>query len=118
MRLAGWAVIFVALTVGAGCVQSDWIDRMLVTVDVTGVWRGTFTTTGGGSSSGEVELELQQRGAKVTGVMKSSASTPGMPIEGTPIEGTVAGDTFSFHERSGLSIQGELQVNGDEMTGS
>lgn len=32
-------VLAIASTIG--CAQKDWIDRTLVTVDVTGVWEGT-----------------------------------------------------------------------------
>ena len=32
-------VLAIARTIG--CAQKDWIDRTLVTVDVTGVWEGT-----------------------------------------------------------------------------
>ena len=33
---AAWVVIGVALVFASGCAQKDWIDRTLVTVDVTG----------------------------------------------------------------------------------
>jgi hypothetical protein len=33
---------------GAACTPpSDWIEAMLVTVEVTGMWRGTLATSGG-----------------------------------------------------------------------
>jgi hypothetical protein len=105
----------------AGCAQKDWIDRTLVTVDVTGVWQGRFTRTGGGSGGGDVVFVLQQRGPKVTGEMKfplGSGSTPGMSPAGIQIEGTVSGDTFTFHEMRGQKTHGEFQVNGEEMIGS
>jgi hypothetical protein len=35
-------LIAATLAAGSGCPRSDWIDRTLVTVDVTGVWSGTF----------------------------------------------------------------------------
>jgi len=31
-----WVVIVVAVVFASGCAQKDWIDRTLVTVDVTG----------------------------------------------------------------------------------
>jgi len=34
--------VFVALVFASGCAQKDWIDRTLVTVDVTGVWSGSL----------------------------------------------------------------------------
>src|SRR5215510_13089789 len=36
---AMWAFIVTALVFGS-CAQKDWIDRTLVTVDVTGTWHG------------------------------------------------------------------------------
>jgi hypothetical protein len=56
-------LVAVALAVGSGCVKQDWIDRTLVTVDVTGTWYGTTTGAGGG----EVWLELEQKGSTVKG---------------------------------------------------
>jgi hypothetical protein len=38
------------LTMSVGCAQKDWIDRTLVTVDVTGTWYGALGT-GPGSRS-------------------------------------------------------------------
>jgi len=101
-----WALIATALVVASGCAQKDWIDRTLVTVDVTGVWRGNIY---GGAA---MELTLQQSGARVNGQVKLS---PGTNYSG-PIEGTVSGDTFRFSSQGG-GVIGELQVNGDEMTG-
>ena len=57
--------------------------------------------------------------AKVTGQMKvlSGRSSSGISPEGIQIEGTVSGDTFTFHEMTGPTTRGEFQVNGDEMIG-
>ena len=33
-----------------------------------------------------------------------------------PVEGTISGDVLSFHDSRG-HVVGQLQVNGDEMTG-
>jgi hypothetical protein len=33
------------------------------------------------------------------------------------MEGTISGDTFTFHEVTGLQMHREFQVNGDEMVG-
>jgi len=117
-----WVAIAVAFVFGS-CARQDWIDRTLVTVDVTGVWEGRFTRTGGQAGAGpgiggDIVFVLQQRGAKVTGVMKfSGASSTGSSSE-VRIEGTVSGDTFSFHEVTGPATRGEFQVNGEEMIGS
>jgi|SRR5215813_11614499 len=66
-----WLVALLLL--GASCAKQDWIDRTLVTVDVTGTWHGT--TTGPGTSvaeSGtqELWLDLEQAGSKVTGAAR------------------------------------------------
>jgi len=117
-----WLGVAVAVVFASGCAQKDWIDRTLVTVDVTGVWAGGFTRTSGsaGQSVGEVVFALQQQGAKVTGMMNLPilVGFPGVSSEGIRIEGTVSGDTFTFHQVTGQTIQGEFPVHGDEMTGS
>ena len=114
--------VFVALVLTSGCAQQDWIDRTLVTVDVTGTWEGTTRPISGsaGGSAGAVMFVLQQQGAKVTGEMKFRGVTEGVSalVGGVPIEGTVSGDAFTFHEMTGPTARGEFQVNGDEMVGS
>jgi len=70
MRAMAGLLLTTLLTMSAACAQrEDWIDRTLVTVDVTGAWQGTFTRSGGGPS-GEVIFILQQQGAKVTRELK------------------------------------------------
>jgi len=61
--------VFVALVFASGCAQKDWIDRTLVTVDVTGVWSGSLR---GAQAPRDVQLELKQEGSKVTGTMVAS----------------------------------------------
>ena len=34
-------LVATTLAIGSGCVKQDWIDRTLVTVDVTGTWVGS-----------------------------------------------------------------------------
>jgi hypothetical protein len=121
---AAWVVIGVALVLASGCAQQDWIDRTLVTVDVTGVWQGRATVTSGGVGSLDVVCILQQQGAKVTGEVTGEVKYPLTPAsvqrtspEGIQIEGKVSGDTFTFHEMSGPTLHAEFKVNGDEMTG-
>ena len=116
---AALGVITVVCVLASGCAQQkpDWIDRTLVTVDVTGVWEGTITAP---ASNLAIELDVKQEGAKVTGEIKGFRNFDGNRVPPIPIVGTVSGDTFSFHEASGarqrLSVQ--VQVNGDDMTGS
>ena len=40
MRSARLALALL-LTTSLGCAEKDWIDRTLVTADVTGTWQGT-----------------------------------------------------------------------------
>jgi hypothetical protein len=40
------------LMMTAGCARKDWIDRTLITVDVTWTWTGSFAAPGGGGSAG------------------------------------------------------------------
>ena len=58
---AALVLIGVALVLASGCAQQDWIDRTLVTVDVTGSWYGTMRGAAGAmGDSGEIRLDLQQ----------------------------------------------------------
>ena len=76
------------LTLGSGCAKPpDWIEQTLVTVDVTGTWRG---------SPGAFELKLEQHGSKVTGTIFVPVST-----NTGAIEGSVSGDVFRFRQTSG-----------------
>ena len=98
------------LAMSAGCAKTDWIDRTLVTVDVTGTWYGSSA----GSAGREIFLELKQDASKVTGSVRIF---PGGSIsKAEPIDGTVAGDVFRFRQRNGI-VEGEVTVSGDEMNG-
>jgi hypothetical protein len=100
-----------ALAFTFGCAKTDWIDRTLVTVDVTGTWEGTLPTGIG------LLFELEQQGSTVKGFMRTTmgASQP-FGLRPGAIEGTVAGDVFRFRQSDGTA-EGELTVSGDEMTG-
>ncbi len=109
MRIVCLVIGFLALT-ASGCARSpDWIEQTLVTVDVTGVWRGTMTVN---RLQIDWELTLQQVGPKVTGRLRQDINSS----SSGSIEGTVNGDTFHF--RTARGAIGDLQVNGDEMTGT
>jgi len=41
VRAIARMILVAALVCGSGCARSDWIDRTLVTVDVTGTWEGS-----------------------------------------------------------------------------
>src|SRR5262249_61346117 len=95
------------------CAQKDWIDRTLVTENVTGVWDGSFV---GGCPHG-MRLDLQQNGSKVTGVAILSGPSSSLPSGPFPIKGNVAADLFRFAAQRGAG-SGELKVRGDEMIGT
>ena len=97
--------IVVAFVLASACARQDWIDRTLVTEDVTGVWWGST-----------IKLELQQQGARVTGVITVPPFGGSSLTSGVPVEGSVAGDVFSFKDSRGV-YSGELTVSGDDMTG-
>jgi hypothetical protein len=104
MKAIVGVLIAATLAVGFGCARSDWIDRTLVTVDVTGIWERVGST---------LQLELRQQGPNVNGYLRLPA--PGNQLSG-PIEGSVAGDTFRFRRVNGPG-EGEMTVSGDEMAG-
>ena len=106
-----WAFVATALVLASGCAQKDWIDRTLVTENVTGVWFGSW----GGPSPRELCLELQQQGARVTGTMRMLGTTQPGPYSG-PIEGSVAGDTLTLKDPRN-EYQIETTVEGETMTG-
>ena len=86
---AALGVVAAALVFACGCVkQQDWIDRTLVTVDVTGAWYGTTTGLGTSvaeSGTQELWLDLEQAGSKVTGAVRfkpDQGFAQSGPIEG------------------------------------
>lgn len=102
-----------ALISVSGCTTSpDWIERTLVTVDVTGTWEGTAART----NHGAFQLSLEQQGARVKGVIRNFGGGGGCSNVVGPIEATVAGDVFSFKQTNG-PFTGEMTVSGDEMSG-
>jgi hypothetical protein len=114
MRTVTRVLVAAALALGSGCAQTDWIDRTLVTVDVTGTWSGTPQGSGIVGGAYDFSMELEQQGATVKGVIRSSRSGVGS-LSG-PVDGTVAGDVFRFRNARG-DVEGELTISGDEMTG-
>jgi len=109
-------LIAATLIFAAGCVKSDWIDRTLVTVDVTGTWQGS------GGPDRDLLFELKQEGTRVEGFMRlptggsSLSYSSASRVNPGPVEGTVAGDVFRFRRTNG-SLEGALTVSGDEMSG-
>ena len=115
MKLSKLALLLVTtFLLGSACAKPDWIGQTLVTVDVTGEWVGTFGRGGVAMGSGGIiEMSLKQDGGRVTGLARTPGSGLG-PNWG--VEGTVNGDVFRFSSPSGA--RGELQVSGDEMSGT
>jgi hypothetical protein len=118
METLAWGILVVAtLACGSSCARPDWIEQTLVTVDVTGTWQGSVGGIGA-LSVGWYELTLEQQGAQVKGSVRMygvAQTIAGTTISG-PIEGTVAGDVFSFRQPNG-PLTGETTVGGDEMSG-
>jgi hypothetical protein len=83
------------------------------TVDVTGVWAGTWVTQNQ-KWSGRVEMTLEQKGAEVTGslVMTGTARNYSGPI----VRGSVSGTEYRLLLTTG-QLSGYLTVSGDDMTG-
>jgi hypothetical protein len=104
-------LIATTLVIGSGCAKPDWIDRTLVTVDVTGTWSGSVS--GVGSGSRELLLDLEQKGSTVKGSVQVS---PAAGMMADVIDGTIAGDAFRFRDSRGR-LEGNLTVSGDEMAG-
>ena len=108
MKRIARLVCGILIVLVAGCARGDWIDRTLVTENVTGAWSGGI---GSGNTYRYVELQLQQDGPRVKGTVKA------FPGEGTvAIEGSVAGDVLTLKDARG-SWSGELTVAGDDMSG-
>src|SRR5262245_213489 len=116
MRIRARLLLAISLAVVLGCAQKDWIDRTLVTESVTGVWEGFIASSSGQPSiRSDIRLELEQKGPNVTGLFRHQLIISG-PRGTTPIEGSMAGDQFTFRDERG-TLTGELTVGGDEMTG-
>ena len=110
---AALGVIAAAVVFASGCAQKDWIDRTLVTENVTGAWAGSF---GEGNSYRELRLDLRQEGTKVSGVATMLLGGNYGGGNTSRLEGSMAGDVFTFRMLR-ESASGELTVSGDVMSG-
>ena len=111
MKLIVGLLVVAAVAVDSGRAKTDWIDRTLVTVDVTGTWSGSLHGVGTGSR--ELLLDLKQNGSTVKGSVQVSPTAGMMP---DTIDGTLAGDGFRFRDSRGR-LECNLTVSGDEMAG-
>jgi hypothetical protein len=114
MKTFAGVLIAAALAFGSGCARSDWIDRTLVTVDVTGTWSARFH--GGQNAPPDILFELEQHGSTVKGFIRVPSGFAYSGVSSGPIDGTVAGDMFRFKDPRG-TFDGEVTVSGDEMNG-
>lgn len=105
----GLAVLGIAVL--AGCASTPAVPPGVL--DVSGVWEGMWN--GGPVGRGRITLTLTQTGTKVTGSLKMSGATAISATDG-PVEGVVTDTTFSFEQPGGF-IEGDMAVNGEDMSG-
>src|SRR5215467_828280 len=91
----------ISLVLLVACARQDWIDRTLVTENVTGVWSGSME-----GSPFSPRFEVMK--VPPTGTYSFGSAVP--------IDGNVAGDVFTFRDQRGI-YSGELTVGGDDMAG-
>src|SRR5215471_14725129 len=94
------------MALGTGCAGMQQPSEP-PTVDVTGVWRGTFST----AQTWSVMATLTQTGAKLEG----NYTVFGYAAANGPITGSVSGDYVSFFTTGGYG--GNFTAKGDEMVG-
>ena len=108
MKTLAGLLLATLLTMSAGCAKTDWIDRTLVTVDVTGTC-DRYSVGGTGGAGGSFELGFGSSNKE----RPSKDRWPTMG-SGSGVDGTIAGDV-SVGERARGDAEGELAVSGDEM---
>ena len=86
----------VALMWGVGCASPDWIDRTLVTVDVTGTWEGSAAR----SNCGNFQLSLEQQGSQVKGFIRSTGLFSGALSVAGQLEGVGLAQRLVHHRRA------------------
>ena len=106
--------LLATVVTGSGCAKTDWIDRTLVTVDVTGRWTGKWFGASGVGGGGDFGMTLQQTGPKATGNVELTGVADSYNWNGL-IVGAVKGDVLSF---SNGRMTGEVTVAEDEMSGT
>jgi hypothetical protein len=119
MRWIGRLLILLALS-SLGCAGDDWTSRILILVDVTGTWEGTFYFSTGRQLP--IRWVLQQSGAKVRGE-SHGPDGPNGSIEGSVnaelLNWTVTGPFVKFVGQRPLAAtyRGEATVDIDQLSG-
>lgn len=114
MKSVPAVIIALVVVAAAGCAGGGGSATMAPTVDVTGKWAGTYTSSssGIGLAQGTIVLTLMQTGSQVTG----NLVVTGHPWDPSgPFQGTVSGNMLHLVQPSKLT--GTLTVQGDRMDG-
>ena len=112
MKIRSATILIAAaiLLTGSGCASRPAVvEETILFRDLIGTWR---------SSEGElVQLTLMQQGSNISGTLLTVAGSNNLGSEAL-IDGTVTGNVFRFKQAAGgISIEGQMTVNGNEMTG-
>jgi hypothetical protein len=109
MRQTLRLLLFVILLGAVGCAST----QPAPTVDITGKWVGTWTSTNQpAGGSGQIEMNVVQTGSKYTGNL---LLTGGFNDPSGLTEGFVTGNQVEITVPAGAT--GRLTVSGDDMTG-
>jgi len=95
------------------CATIDSASTAPPSVDVTGTWAGQWAYTTATLGSGQIEMTLQQTGAKVSGNM-TVTGTPTVDRSGA-VSALVSGNTLQLVYPTGIT--GWLTVQGDTISG-
>jgi len=98
--------LVVLMVLGTGCASMQQASEP-PTVDVTGIWRGTFSA----AQTWSVMATLKQTGAKLEG----EYTVFGYAAANGPVTGWVSGNYVSFATAAGYG--GDFTARGDEMVG-
>jgi len=94
------------------CATSNSASTAPPTVDVTGSWAGQWAYTQATLGSGQIQMTLQQTGAKVSG----NTTITGTPVDRSgAVNALVTGNTLQLLYPTGVT--GWLTVQGDTISG-
>ena len=94
MKTIAGVLMLAVLICDSGCARTDWIERTLVTVDVTGTWNGSVGGQAGSKRGWHSLIELEQQASTVKGSIRLNLQGSASRGYGTMprlIDGTVAG---------------------------